>query len=466
MSRLDTKTQLVGLPCINRGIGFESYGSTDENIAYQTPLTSEASLGTIGDTQSGTQVFSADGVDINGSNGIELDLINNLSDYLNLYTEGNISFEIDTAYIDENNTVASVEYIFSKRKTGVGTKRGWLEKLTTGLLQLRWEGLSESTVHPVRVWPYGKDDVTRIELNWDSNVMEFYVDDLLMWEYKDRPANVSGAQSVDYFYLGSDIDNTSQVETGTNIKNFQMSFHKRLFTTDGETKSILFLGDSQIQQNSFDEGMGFSATKATVNRYNPGWGYTNLTTPRTNSNSSNRDTGILPTIFRDLSKRGVWTRDNNNYSVGGSYVADVIDYYNLSVTNGVSATHIVCGTGTNNVTNLTTATDFRADIRALVTSLESAGVENIVFMNIPTPTNNTSYASTTYQDKCDELNAEIAALSAWAASSNYSITIEVADVFSALGGHSAPEAYFVEADNLHIGRAGSVICGNTISALL
>ena len=206
-------------------------------------------------------------------------------------------------------------------------------------------------------------------------------------------------------------------------------------------------------------------------------GDTDTTSVHGNISTAMGDSGQILNIMRVLSKAGIFTEGNYNFSRAGAGTGDMETYVDTYVptTRPISVAAIMLGT--NDANNNVAAATYEPQYKALLTALDARGdVAAVEMCLIPSISNDSSRNTSTYRDKVEEINTFIQTLPAWAVAQGYWTADEIiiSGLFALLGGHPAPNGTldpddFV-ADDLHPTNPGQykigVERGKNLAALL
>jgi len=401
----------------------EGYPTKEQRGDFTSNAASEAGSGpdrTL-PADSSNHVFSSDGFDPSGSDPMIWDLSDFMSggDITALATECYHHWELSDGFNSDDAPLSS-EYGF----TSFNSINGWCSMQPDGDFIVKWgsgQGQSGGEFDVSSTAIVTGDGVV-FDSWWDSTGVYTFANSLLL-DYQPAITFSSGA-FTNYYVGGVTTVNTNY--NGETIRNAQISRLAPAIQQDAH--GVLHLGTSLTVQggpasrNSSPAGDSLKLPWIATNTTN-GTGYTSSGYAAGDTNQEGaggfRDAGMIPTIYRQLGKSGVFPFDDNrNHAQSGGEVSDAIVQL-AAVTGGFIPTICICELGTNDAGKLVSDATFEANYKTLLTDLYELGVQRVVVTTIPTLSADSSFRTTAHYDSVDNKNAIIKNLVAWASSTLY-----------------------------------------------
>ncbi len=440
--------------------GFLSFGDSDDDIAIQDSMTQVAGVEVLYSVDAGVPndpIIDGDGWSPDGGDARLYNVGVNLANNQRLFDECHISFEVDTAFIDFDFT-SSNQYLIS------GTQM-LLLKSVSGYLQLTYLGSSSSG--RLVLSANGKESKTRFDIVARRGIVDIYVDFLLV-SRGPVGSHASGRSNLDLLYAGG-LRTTNGDWSGYKIKNYQLSFRNQKFPISNEYGSIGFIGDSFITGGSFP--VWASLPLGAHNPIDPGYGFNNSDIPLTLGGSF-RDAGQLPTLFRELSKNGIWTENNKNYARSGASInsgALAAKQTEMLLISGYRPKVIYNCSGANDAaavsSHATVQANYETQIKAMLTEANSKGVKHYVMQTSASLRADPTYQTKAFDDHLAALNAITVTLKDWSISQGHTMNVHIADNFNNFGGHNLDLSDFADA-NIHPNTQGSQKIGKWMAEAL
>lgn len=433
--------------------GFLPFGSDDEDIVLRAALksaTADEAGYSFGVSQAGAVLatdysWSENGMMLVNSVPPIRWILNTLPRGALFSAHGNISFEVEKAYF--SNLPAATKYM-------VSTTRAWFQQTTTGNVALNHTQASAFS-NTLNVSAIGKGSHVRVDITYQEGDAIVSIDYLPMARFNLAPF---GGTVTDLYAQGLTATANSG-NTNIRIRNLQLSHRPQRYPTSG---SILFLGDSFTEQGNVASTITGGNHK---NWWFPGYGF--AATDAVATAGTYADVGLQATLFRELSKNGIWTNDNFNYAKAGGTVDTATTKFNEFLANNKGKVPkvvlILCGT--NDTTAQTAEATTAARFQTLLTAIYNAGVRRVACWKPPSlhndPTYNTSVydaVHVTYNRVVESTNVTYCAAQGYPA--NFYTVIPA---FEKMGGHSIDSAMFQTA-NLHPNQIGSYELGRIVGA--
>jgi hypothetical protein len=183
------------------------------------------------------------------------------------------------------------------------------------------------------------------------------------------------------------------------------------------------------------------------------------------------DTGFVAQVFRQLSKSGHWPTENANFAESGGFLVGCIGttaatgraykcgFAAMKDLDGTIPELMIINIGTNEAAGASGASgyvNFQANYRTLLIDMDSSGVGAVIIQNILSLAIQTgsNYHLPPYPQQVIDLNAIIAGLPAWAASTGLKMKVIVQDAYTEFGG-ATPNVGLFQTGNIHPNSAGS-----------
>lgn len=463
----------------NEHIGFLPFGSSNSSVIFQDALTDKATLeAKSGVTVAGTASSEFDSVlgmrprgptgdltDFPEGDGSYGYLLTTITDYATLQSEGQMTFEVETkaiATLDAANgsngydttSRTSAPAFVCVRGSGsnyfafAATKGSTVKRLvmqdqnsqTAGALY--YDNFPQGSTAGTYINESGKGQFSRVDIAWHKSGTGFYTIFAIngvIFEQK-MMSSVALTDPFNRIYIGSLVASPQFVAPWW-FRNFQLSNRAPAFARPKKLGKTVLWSDSLFEDTLMETAANYM-DNVTAGAYRRG----------------------MATKFPRVGQVTVDV-DNSHSMLGG-------DPFSGDVGN-VTALHpqvVVFMGGTNDIINgasLVTAT-WITEYKSVMSTLFNAGVETVICCTIPTLKYNTTYNTEAHVVKLAECNAEIEALSAWAAISHPGKNLYVADVFKAFGGEGALANKFRGGftganDDLHWHALGHIAAGTEIA---
>lgn len=442
-------------------IGFLPFGTDDEDIALQDSLTQAAGIEvSYSSDQGGGQIIDANGFDPNGAKPRYYNLSANLTNYAKLFSGCHISFEISTALIERDYAGAANNYFISSTSGRLD-----IQKLSDYLTHKNNNAISTARS---KISSYGKGTMTRVDIVQRQGTVSVYYDYLRM--SLGKAGTGGGSAYWAGFYIGGLTTLAAYMEAGFKLKNLQISFRPQAFPVSTEYGSILFVGSSFTTGGSFPTPA--SGISGETWPEHAGYGYNGAGAAITNVSDSYYDVNVQPTIIRELSKRGIWTRNNKNYGKSGGEegLGDIATYQTLAFTNGHRPKVIFCESGTNDAalasaTLATRIAAFETYYKARLTEANSKGVKHFVMANTASLRNNPTYRTADYDLSLSMVNAVIDSVYAWSKTQSFTMQTHYADIYN-LHGAANPDSTHFNSGDIHRSEKGAYLAGICLASAL
>lgn len=449
--------------------GWLPYGSSDDSVILQVSLTSQSELEAVSATSSAGIIadptFDANlGMKCTGSSAGWL--ITELTGYEALDNEGQISMEVESSYLTTSlasapstgdDTVANnandptilgirdaasnFGSVFGVNNVAQEVAKAAFTNFDGGLdssRDLQFDAARNSTTPsnaPIYFHSEGKPQYSTINVGWAGNNHWLSVNGkMIMMESFTRHTG-----AFNRLYIGNLIGGVGYRMGDWFVRNLQISNRRPSFPVHRLLRRVITWSDSLFE--SVDT---YSAT----------------------TNDAAMDNTVNAQIRERLGERGVYcgwldSDINDGYTVytGVNNFSDV-----LSTITDAKPDIVVCQFGTNDVGagasfSATSFTDTATDgYKALIDSLIAGGVQKIIACTVPTR-NNASGNTQAITDAITAANSAIADLP------SYNSNVHVADVFAAMGGHSAAANNF-QSDGIHMNGVGMYAHGQAVADAL
>jgi len=382
-------------------VGFLPYGSDDDSIIVQEPLTSSAGVFTAVGADAGTEVFSSDGVQLSKTLSLtKTDLTS--AQKTALLSGGCVTIYIERDFVDEGylggSVVADNEYLMNFYGSNhMGIYKG------NGSNQMTARVNSTAFAAGARTRNASKDTYVRFDLSWVGNLATVYLDYFPITTLAFAPT----ANQFDAIYAGGRLGSSPQSHK---VKNYQLGTRPVMLPVHPDFSSIVSVGHS----------FGVNGDYPTANALIKGDG--GLGDERT-----------FVTIQRELAKKGFGIGGNriDDYSVAGEKTADLAAQVTSALAAHSTVTAAIIQIGINDVITNTVSATNQTDIQTEVDRLTAVGCKYILLNNCTTTAMDAAYLPVaTYTARVDEFNGYVDALVA--ANSE----VYLVDMFNHFGGHS------------------------------
>jgi len=448
--------------------GWLPYGVTDDSILLQVDMTSEAEMSAISATSSAESTATPE---FDSTLGMKCGdssagwLITELTGYADLDNEGQISIEVETSLlaswvpsansVGDDTTQANDPTVLCMRDSGsnFGTVIGANDDVGSGTWKVIWtnfDGAIDTSVPhqydasilgdeptgasaPNYLHSFGTSRFSTVNIGWSGSKTWMAINGKLRCVQSYTPHT----NYWNRIYIGSYIGNINYAVKNWYLRKLQISNRRPTFPVHPKLARVAFWSDSLFE---------------IVNSYSD----TTIT--------ESADIIAAGACRQVLQQKGIYAGNLNARVDDGYSMIGAGNNFSDSLSNitALKPTLVVCQMGTNDVTSgdsfnatnfLDTATD---GYKAIIDGLDAAGVQNIIVCTIPTTSNDTGGDGTqAIQNATDRANTAIKTLP------DYNSKVYVADVFTALGGHSADSDNF-QTNDLHLHSKGCYRQGREI----
>lgn len=368
--------------------------------------------------------ITADGLDSNGSAAYRIPWT--ASEEAELEAGGAFVFEVDAAFNKDGYTPSSVNYFM-----GFGTL--WIEHKTNRNLRLQFG--SGSSPNDIPTSQYGKVGTYPISLVWTN------FDDIQL-----RVDHLPIVTHTNLASWGTTFTNNSSFGSLTSlISDYEGNRIKDLYVLDKPpietpTESILFLGDSYTTQGGipdwiYSPSAGNSAPLwITSNGLTSGNGFASdgITDA---GDSVYGDASLVPTVFRELYKSGIYTENNKNYAQSGGTAAQAITKHTEAIAGGYVPTVVNIILGANTIATSRTIATEESDLQTLIQNIYDNGTPKVL---IGTPISieaDTQYQTSAKRAKTTDYNNMISDIKQWTIDQGFGDDfLTVVDLFNTFGG--------------------------------
>lgn len=416
--------------------GFPPFGSDDEDIVLRAALktaTADENGYSWGVMQSGAVAATDYSWNENGMALVNSVLpirwiLSGLAKGGFFSSQGNISFEVELAYF--SNVPSATKYLWS-------TNRFYAQQTNVGTISQTFTQATSNS-NTIQVSPIGKSTHVRVDITYKTG------DAILFFDYLPMARiNINGwTGTVTDFYMQGLTSVSNSGHTNVRVRNLQISHRPQRYPPSG---SILFLGDSITVQGNTNSLLIGGNHK---NWWYPGYGFT--AADAVAASGGYLDVGLQSTLFRELSRNGIWTNDNFNYAKSGGTAADALTKLNefIAANKGKKPRVVLIGCGTNDIAQLIPEATTASTFQTLLTTIRNLGVEHVGCWTPPSLRNNPTYATTTYNNAHDAYNrvVETTNVTYCAAQGFPSDFYNVIPVFTGMGGHNFDPTRFQSAD--------------------
>ena len=433
-----------------------SYGD-DNDVVLQLALTSapakdvesNGSSTYTGDTQGGGQTYSANGLDPNTSKALRWNSgipggASRSASYLDW--AGTMTYEIPSIYADSSLVPAATKYFWCKAQ-------GYHRKLSSsGKMSFLFDSSNANDAALIEVSSIGKGPTVRIDTVWNKGEVQIFVDYLKVGHIRLRSTSEYQTPEFGQFYIGGLTTVADSGPAGYPIKNFQVVARETLFPVHPLYGKVGYLGDSFTAGAQAYAGM-VTGAPSTYPSWNPGPGWQSAHGSQPSYQTQFKDVSYICELTRTLSKAGIWTdggRGNFNQAVSGSKATDQVANYAYFTTNNLKPQILVCGVGTNDAAQGTSASSFATSYQNLITTAYNDGVSKMVLWTVPSLRADSTYRTPTFDGYIAAINQVINTLPLWAANQGYGAKfVTVVDIFNLFGGHN------IDSKDFGLGTPGS-----------
>jgi len=422
-----------------RPTGIIEYGSDDESVIFQDPLTSMPSNGS--EIGSGVEL-SSEGMNTNGTGAVTLDM--SAFDYNSLRNSRQISFEIKSTaighpedYNSYNNTGSYGvppdvlnDYLLSWSTQGItgSTKAGRLFTSTNNLLglQMEWGDTAITPVQP-RLTNAGKGEYSLITIAGHGDRTELFIDHAPHYSF-----NNGGRLPVDlfkYLHVGT-YENRSTTNYLTSkdrhIKNLVVSNRPVMLASHPVLRKPVVMSDSF--------GITFSESIGSPIHFDQKPAFQMKAVLAANGLRVGSPIITYPSSLINESVNGAVIDGT------GTAAAEIGDQVAAVIAHRPSIV-IMPGGGINDVRKSSgyDIAVFETKYKAILTSLlaSSTGIEKVSISTIITHRGDAVYYDATRISRTAEVNAVINSLKAWADATFGAGRLIVSNAFNAIGGETS-----------------------------
>lgn len=436
----------------------------------------------------GTRDYTAEGVNVQLNRGLCYDMLAEYGQSVvdALGEQGYLSFEVlnNTTFEDSPNTYAMKWF---------GDEGGGYTEFNHGTyLYARFLHDNTITNDPT----YSIKEASRtgthytVVVNWTPEFIDYYIDGMMISRV-DRAGGPASDMS-NFYFAGYDELSWNQPQSwGDDAANgdkrrLRNMFMLRRAQDFPRTDSILIIGDDQTawactEQRQLGQGYTFAnesvavpwasitTTSGSTTGTAYGCGYTSSDGYHAYNNSMG-DSGIIPSLIRELGQNNRFVSATWNYSKVGLgatdagspnafEIEDIIDY---ATNAGAVPTVAIINIGTDDIAKgtCTTATvaDLNLSLRGVVAKLYDLGTRRIIFWVPPSLGHWAGYDTQNCIDQTALFGSTIAGLGGWAVNQGYGDIVRIADAHTALGGEPIDAGMYV-ASSFRPTNEGAVALG-------
>ena len=446
------------------GLGTFADAADDPEKAFRGALTStgpgeDDGLGAFTQMSAPNQLFDpVKGMNPNDNRAVRALLSDPIRD--KLFEQFTVGLEVETSYLDYETTRTKNTYLLSKTN-------GWTGVRADSTTDTRLDNLGGPLLVRGHFSPLDKGEFSDIRVTGDATHFEMYVDDLQV-QRNVRERDV--VTSYGTWYVGGLTTASTATMDGFHIRNaFGLT---RVAGLDASRlESVGLLGDSFIAGSLLPD---WAIDPDNDLHWYPGPGYAANGSPQgtatvahyaSATSRAHGDAGLVCQVFRYLSKNRYWPCGNANRSKSGDRITQAPAQFALMQgTDGVTPEAVVMQFGANDAAAPRAVADFDADYKAMLSTLDAAGVKYATVNQVITLSNDGAYGAAN-NTAVDEYNAAIAGFPAWAAAQGLSIRIGIVDLFADFGGHT-PIADMFLAGDIHPSAKGSSHMGRKMGERL
>ena len=446
------------------GLGTFADAADDPEKAFRGALTStgpgeDDGLGAFTQMSAPNQLFDpVKGMNPNDNRAVRALLSDPIRD--KLFEQFTVGLEVETSYLDYETTRTKNTYLLSKTN-------GWTGVRADSTTDTRLDNLGGPLLVRGHFSPLDKGEFSDIRVTGDATHFEMYVDDLQV-QRNVRERDV--VTSYGTWYVGGLTTASTATMDGFHIRNaFGLT---RVAGLDASRlESVGLLGDSFIAGSLLPD---WAIDPDNDLHWYPGPGYAANGSPQgaatvahyaSATSRAHGDAGLVCQVFRYLSKNRYWPCGNANRSKSGDRITQAPAQFALMQgTDGVTPEAVVMQFGANDAAAPRAVADFDADYKAMLSTLDAAGVKYATVNQVITLSNDGAYGAAN-NTAVDEYNAAIVGFPAWAAAQGLSIRIGIVDLFADFGGHT-PIADMFLAGDIHPSAKGSSHMGRKMGERL
>lgn len=436
--------------------GFLPFGSLDEDILVRAALktadnTENGYSFAVG--QSGANLntdfsYTDAGVALVGSVPPMRWVLSPLTNGAFLTQHGSYQCDIEVGYI--GNVPSATKY-------AVTTTRGWLQQTNAGVISQNWNVPTAPNSNALTLSQVGKGTHFNFQVHYQGGYEIVFVDYLPVAVKHLRTQ--TGSITDVYVHGLTTVANSGH--TNIRIKNLQLSTRPQRFPVSG---SFLLLGDSiTCMGNSTANQIGGNH----VLSWEPGYGFQSDGVTSYGSGAY-FDVGLIPTMVRELSKKGVWTNDNVNIAQSGGSVSHAITQLNtwMAANKGKVPKVVICNLGTNNIAGGQDIASAKTEYESLLTTIYNLGVQHVACWTPPSLRNATTYQTAAYDTKHVDFNAIVETSNpAYCTAQGFrSDFYRVIPAFAEMGGHNFDVTEYETANNIHPTIKGHLHLGQIIAS--